>query len=114
MTDMLNSEPDQIARAFQQLVSERKKLTKIVTKEEAAEKARDKASVEAASTLTIERIVKESADLQLTVDRTAEELAKILLAETASWRRCAGRSRSKLPTCENWPTPRSPPTRSTS
>jgi len=83
MTDILNSEPDQIARAFQQLVSERNKRTKIVTKEEAAEKAIDKASVDVASTLTIERIVKESADLQLTVDRTAEELAKILLAETA-------------------------------
>ena len=83
MTDIPNSEPDQITRAFQQLVGERNKLTKIVTKEEAAEKARDKASVDAASALTIERIVKESADLQLTVDGTAEELAKILLAETA-------------------------------
>jgi hypothetical protein len=83
MTDMPNSEPDHIARAFQQLVSERKKLTKIVTKEEAAEKARDKASVDAASTLTIERIVKEFADLQLSVDRMAEESANTLLAETA-------------------------------
>ena len=83
MANRLNPTTDHIARAFQQLVSERKKLTKIVTKEEAAEKARDKESVDAASTLTIDRIVKEFADLQLTVDRTAEESANTLQAETA-------------------------------
>jgi len=82
MTDMRNSEPDQIVRAFQQIVRKSKNRTPIVTKEASAEKARDKASVDAASSLTIERIVKDSADLQLTVDHTAEELAKSLLAET--------------------------------
>jgi hypothetical protein len=83
MTDTLDSGPDHIARAFQQLVSERKKLTKIVTKEKAAEKVRDRARVDAVSTLTDEHIVKEFAELQLTVDRTAEELVNTLLAETA-------------------------------
>jgi len=82
MTDILNSEPDHIARVFQQLVSERRKLSKIVTKEEVAEKLKDKDSVDAVSTLTSERIVKEFADLQLTVDRAAEELVDIVLAET--------------------------------
>lgn len=83
MTDIPNSEPDHITHVFQQLVSERKKLAKIVTKEETAEKLRDKESVDAVSTLTSERIVKEFADLQLTVDRAAEELVNTLLAETA-------------------------------
>jgi hypothetical protein len=83
MTDIPDSRTDHIARAFQQLVDERKKLAKIVTKEESAERVRDKESVDAASTLTIERIVKEFADLQLTVDHTAEELANTLLVETA-------------------------------
>jgi hypothetical protein len=75
---------DQITRAFQQLLAARKKLAaRITTKEETAQTAKEQQVVSAASALTVERIVKDLADLQLAYDRDTEALANTLLAETS-------------------------------
>jgi hypothetical protein len=80
VVERADSTTEQIARAFQQLCNERK-LTTIITKEGVAQAAEDQAIVDAASALTIDKIVKELADLQLAIDGTAQELANTLLAE---------------------------------
>ncbi|HEY9739116.1 MAG TPA: hypothetical protein V6C90_01370 [Coleofasciculaceae cyanobacterium] len=57
---------DQIFKAFQQILTDRKKIdSKIATKEEEAEKEKNKQVLEVASTYTIDSIVKGLADLQL-------------------------------------------------
>jgi len=55
-----------ILQSFQQILAERKKMaSKVETKEEEAEKAKNKELLEVASTYTIDTIVKGLADLQL-------------------------------------------------
>ncbi|GBE93313.1 hypothetical protein [Nostoc cycadae] len=71
----------QLIQAFQQILTERKKLeSKIATKQEEAEKVKNQEILTAASTYTVDSIVKGLADLQLEfgsiVNSLAEKLAK--------------------------------------
>ncbi|TBR59232.1 hypothetical protein B4U84_25725 [Westiellopsis prolifica IICB1] len=71
----------QLLQAFQQILAENKKLeSKIATKQESAEKAKNKQILEVASTYTVDSIVKGLADLQLEfggiVNTLSEKLAK--------------------------------------
>jgi len=71
----------QLMQAFQQILAERKKLeSKIATKQEEAEKAKNQEILTAASTYTVDSIVKGLADLQLEfgsiVNSLSEKLAK--------------------------------------
>lgn len=71
----------QLMQAFQQVLNERKKLdSKIATKQEEADKAKNQEILAIASTYTVDSIVKGLADLQLefgsTVNALAEKLAK--------------------------------------
>ncbi len=70
----------QIVQAFQQILAERKKLElKIATKQEEADKVKNQEILEAASTYTVDSIVKGLADLQLEfggiVNSLSEKLA---------------------------------------
>jgi len=72
----------QIIEAFRQLLEERKKHpSRIATKEEVAEKEKDKRVIETASTYTAETIVKGLADLQLHFGGDIDELAEKLRTE---------------------------------
>jgi hypothetical protein len=71
----------QLLQAFQQILTERKKLeSKIATKQEEAEKAKNQELLAAAATYTVDSIIKGLADLQLEfgsiVNTLAEKLAK--------------------------------------
>jgi hypothetical protein len=71
----------QLMQAFQQILAERNKIeSKIATKLEVAEKAKNKEILETASTYTVDSIVKSLADLQLEfgsiVNSLSEKLAK--------------------------------------
>lgn len=71
----------QLMQAFQQILVERKKLeSKIATKLEVADKVKNKQILEAASTYTVDSIVKSLADLQLEfgsiVNSLSEKLGK--------------------------------------
>ncbi|RCJ31990.1 hypothetical protein A6770_19265 [Nostoc minutum NIES-26] len=71
----------QLMQAFQQILAERKKLeSKIATKQEEAEKAKNQEILATASTYTVDSIVKGLADLQLEfgsiVNSLSEKLAK--------------------------------------
>lgn len=71
----------QLMQAFEQIIAERKPIeSKIATKLEVAEKAKNKQILEAASTYTVDSIVKSLADLQLEfgaiVNSLSEKLAK--------------------------------------
>ncbi|BAY15408.1 hypothetical protein NIES21_12250 [Anabaenopsis circularis NIES-21] len=71
----------QLIQAFQQILTERKKLeSKIATKQEEAEKVKNQEILTAASTYTVDSIVKGLADLQLEfgsiVNSLSEKLAK--------------------------------------
>lgn len=71
----------QLLQAFQQILAENKKLeSKIATKQESAEKLKNKQILEVASTYTVDSIVKSLADLQLEfggiVNTLSEKLAK--------------------------------------
>ncbi|PLZ88822.1 hypothetical protein CI594_20065, partial [Fischerella thermalis CCMEE 5196] len=56
----------QLLQAFQQILADKKKLeSKIATKQEEAEKAKNKQILEVASTYTVDSIIKGLADLQL-------------------------------------------------
>ncbi|MBE9206761.1 hypothetical protein IQ244_09590 [Nostoc sp. LEGE 06077] len=71
----------QLMQAFQQILTERKKLeSKIATKQEEAEKVKNQEILTAASTYTVDSIVKGLADLQLEfgsiVNSLSEKLAK--------------------------------------
>jgi hypothetical protein len=71
----------QLMQAFQQILVERKKLeSKIATKLEVADKVKNKQILEAASTYTVDSIVKSLADLQLefgsVVNSLSEKLGK--------------------------------------
>ena len=83
MADTGNLTPEQILRAFRQLLAERSKLPRVVTREQVAERGRDDEAVSLASALTVESIVKGMADLQLAFDGTAEGLADTLVSEAA-------------------------------
>jgi len=71
-----------IVEAFQQLLEEREGLPpEIGTKEEAAERERDRQVVETASTYTVESVVKSLADLQLYFGGDIDELTEKLNAQ---------------------------------
>ena len=81
MTIAVNDSKQQLMQAFQQILTDKKKLaSKIATKQEEAEKAKNKQILEAASIYTVDSIVKGLADLQLefgsVINTLAEKLAK--------------------------------------
>jgi len=64
MSIAVKDSKQQLMQAFQQIIADRKKLeSKIATKQEEAEKAKNKETLEAASTYTVDSIVKGLADL---------------------------------------------------
>jgi hypothetical protein len=73
---------DQILKAFQNLLTQKASSQLVTTKEETAEKQRDKEIIEQASSYTVISIVKGLADLQLdfgnTLDSVTEKLTKEL------------------------------------
>lgn len=73
----------QIWQEFQKLLADNKRAdSKIMTKEEMATREQEKVIVESASTYTVEGIVTGLADLQLTFDRTVDELTTQLTNES--------------------------------
>ncbi len=81
MSIAVKDSKQQLMQTFQQILADRKKLeSKIATKQEEAEKAKNKETLEAASTYTVDNIVKGLADLQLEfgsiVNQLSEKLAK--------------------------------------
>ncbi|MCP2729561.1 hypothetical protein [Limnofasciculus baicalensis] len=74
---------EQIFKAFEQIIGDRKKIdSKIATKEEEAEKAKNKQILEVASTYTVDSIVKGLADLQLDFGNIVNGLSEKLTQET--------------------------------
>ncbi|HBB33679.1 MAG TPA: hypothetical protein DDZ80_01065 [Cyanobacteria bacterium UBA8803] len=75
---------EQISKAFQQILTDRKKIdSKIATKEEEAEKEKNKKVLEVASTYTVDSIVKGLADLQLEFGTIVNGLSDKLTQETS-------------------------------
>ncbi|MEG3860384.1 hypothetical protein [Microcoleus sp. herbarium12] len=73
-----------ILQNFQQILAEKKKIeSKVETKEQSAEKAKNKQLLEVASTYTIDSIVKGLADLQLDFGSITSGLSEKLKAESA-------------------------------
>ncbi len=73
-----------ILQSFQQILAERKKIaSKVETKEEEAEKAKNKELLEVASTYTIDTIVKGLADLQLDFGTIINGLSEKLNSESS-------------------------------
>jgi chromosome segregation ATPase len=82
MSIAVKDSKQQLMQAFQQIISERKKLeTKIATKQEEAEKAKNKETLEAASTYTVDSIVKGLADLQLEFGSIVNQLSEKLATQ---------------------------------
>jgi len=80
--DVSTQNKDQILKAFQQLLLGQKYAApKIATKQEVAEREEDKKIVEAASTYTVESIVKGLADLQLNFGSAVDSLVAKLSIE---------------------------------
>lgn len=76
------SNKDRILKAFQQLLSEQQQgVSRIATKQEAAEREEDKKIVGVASTYTAESIVKGLADLQLNFGAAVDKLIAQLAVE---------------------------------
>jgi hypothetical protein len=74
----------QIVQAFQQILAERKKLDlKIATKQEEAEKVKNQEILAAASTYTVDSIVKGLADLQLEFGSIVNSLSEKLAQENS-------------------------------
>ncbi|HEY9701595.1 MAG TPA: hypothetical protein V6C58_04075 [Allocoleopsis sp.] len=74
---------EQIFAAFNQLIAEKEKIeSKIATKEQEAEKEKNKELLEIASTYTIDSIVKGLADLQLDVGKIVNQLTETLTSES--------------------------------
>ena len=74
---------EQIFKAFEQIITERKRIdSKIATKEEEAEKEKNKQILEVASTYTVDTIVKGLADLQLDFGNIVNGLSEKLTQET--------------------------------
>ena len=75
---------EQIFNAFEKILTDRKKLgSRIATKEEEAEKARNEQVLKAASTYTVDGIVKGLADLQLEFGGIVNKLSEQLAAEAS-------------------------------
>ncbi|HBY77766.1 MAG TPA: hypothetical protein DEG47_12370, partial [Cyanobacteria bacterium UBA11148] len=75
---------EQIFQSFQQILTERKKIdSKIATKEQEAEKAKNKQVLDIASTYTIDSIVKGLADLQLDFGVIVNGLSEKLTTEAS-------------------------------
>ena len=75
---------EQISKTFQQILTERKKIeSRIATKEEEAEKEKNKQILEVASTYTIDGIVKGLADLQLEFGTIVNGLSEKLAQEAS-------------------------------
>ena len=75
---------EQIFKAFQQIITDRKTLdSKIATREEEAEKEKNKQLLEVASTYTIDSIVKGLADLQLEFGGIVNGLSEKLESESS-------------------------------
>lgn len=78
----LKDTKEEILVSFQQILAEKKKIdSKIATKEEEAEKVKNKQILETASTYTIDSIVKGLADLQLEVGGIVSGLSEKLTTE---------------------------------
>lgn len=74
----------QILQNFQQILADKKKIeSKVETKEQSAEKTKNKQLLEVASTYTIDSIVKGLADLQLDFGSTISGLSEKLKAESS-------------------------------
>ncbi len=74
----------QLMQAFEQILAEQQKLnSKIATKQEEAEKEKDKEVLATASAYTVDGIVKGLADLQLEFGTIVNELAEKLAAENS-------------------------------
>lgn len=74
----------QLMQAFEQIIAERKPIeSKIATKLEVAEKAKNKQILEAASTYTVDSIVKSLADLQLEFGGIVNSLSEKLALENS-------------------------------
>ncbi|NEO89487.1 MAG: hypothetical protein F6K56_04190 [Moorea sp. SIO3G5] len=75
---------DQIFQAFEQILKERQNIdSKIATKEEEAEKAKNQQVLETASNYTVDNIVKGMADLQLEFGTIVNELSEKLSSEAS-------------------------------
>jgi hypothetical protein len=84
MSIAVKDSKQQLMQAFQQIISERKKLeTKIATKQEEAEKAKNKETLEAASAYTVDSIVKGLADLQLEFGSIVNQLSEKLATQNS-------------------------------
>jgi len=79
-----NSSKEHILKAFQQIADHQKALeSRIVTAEEAAERAKEREVVKLASGYTVEVIIKGLADLQLHFGDTIDSVARRLTDEAA-------------------------------
>ncbi|MEH2242555.1 hypothetical protein [Nostoc sp.] len=80
----VNDSKQQLMQAFQQIIIQRKKLeSKIATKQEEVEKAKSQGILQAASTYTIDSIVKGLADLQLEFGSILNVLSEKLAQENS-------------------------------
>jgi chromosome segregation ATPase len=84
MSIAVKDSKQQLMQAFQQIIADRKKLeNKIATKQEEAEKAKNKETLEAASTYTVDSIVKGLADLQLEFGSIVNQLSEKLATQNS-------------------------------
>ncbi|AFY46746.1 hypothetical protein Nos7524_0844 [Nostoc sp. PCC 7524] len=83
-TVAIRDSKQQLMQAFQQIITEQKKLeSKLATKQEEADKAKNQEIVAVASTYTVDSIVKGLADLQLEFGSTINTLSEKLTQENA-------------------------------
>lgn len=83
-TVALKDSKQQLIQAFQQILNDRKKLeSKIATKQEEADKAKNQEILVVASTYTVDSIVKGLADLQLEFGSVVNALAEKLAQENS-------------------------------
>ena len=84
MSIAVKDSKQQLIQAFQQIIVDRKRLeNKIATKQEEAEKAKNKETLEAASTYTVDSIVKGLADLQLEFGSIVNQLSEKLATQNS-------------------------------
>ena len=83
-TSSVKDSKQQLMQAFEQILAEREQLdSKIATKQEEAEKEKDKEILAAASEYTVDGIVKGLADLQLEFGTIVNELSEKLAKENS-------------------------------
>ncbi|WP_066383040.1 MULTISPECIES: hypothetical protein [unclassified Anabaena] len=83
-TVAIKDSKQQLIQAFQQIITEQKQLeSKIATKQEEADKAKNQEILAVASTYTVDSIVKGLADLQLEFGSTINSLSEKLTTENA-------------------------------